>query len=105
MEDPAALGRIVKARLDDGTTIAVEVVGGGESDVARLGPVSFAEMTTQLRSLARTLMAPFTELEPSRAAVEFGCCLGVESGRLFALLVKGTANANLKVTLEWTNPT
>ena len=30
-----------------------------------------------------------------------GVQVGIESGKLTALLVKGTGNANLKITLEW----
>jgi hypothetical protein len=99
--------RIVKARLgDDGPVIGIEVVaGGGEADVARGGaPVDFDQVATQIEALAKALATPITALHPSKATLEFGCSIGVESGQLTALLVKGSANANLKVSLEWTHP-
>jgi len=33
--------------------------------------------------------------------VEFGLEVALESGQLTAVLVKGSAKANLKITLEW----
>jgi hypothetical protein len=40
-------------------------------------------------------------VRPDRGTVEFGIDVGVESGALTALVVKGTGTATLKVTLEW----
>lgn len=98
--------RIVKARLGpDGPVVGIEVTAsGGEVDVARLGPVSFEALTSQIESLARALATPLANLAPNKASLEFGCSIGLEAGQLTALLAKGTANASLKVTLEWTHP-
>lgn len=96
---------VVEATLGDGSVILVEVVGGHETDVARRSPLDFSEISAQLESLARAVGGPFASLNPTRAAVEFGCSVGVESGKLTALLVNGVANASIKVTLEWTSPT
>jgi len=46
--------------------------------------------------------AGLRKVRPNKVAVEFGCEIGVESGKLTAILVKGTAKANVKVTMEWT---
>jgi Trypsin-co-occurring domain 1 len=43
--------------------------------------------------------------KPEKATVEFGIDVGVESGQLTSMLVKGTGTATIKVTLEWTGGT
>ncbi|MEU6933283.1 CU044_2847 family protein [Streptomyces sp. NPDC046385] len=59
-------------------------------------------VTAALSSFAGQLGDALHQAAPDRAVVEFGCQLGVEAGKLTALVVQGTASANLKVTLEWT---
>ena len=46
-------------------------------------------------------MTTFQKVKPRKASVELGLEVGLESGHLTALLVKGTGTANLKLTLEW----
>ncbi|WP_329427257.1 CU044_2847 family protein [Streptomyces sp. NBC_01268] len=58
-------------------------------------------VTAALSSFAGQLGDALHQAAPDRAVVEFGCQLGVEAGKLTALVVQGTATANLKVTLEW----
>jgi hypothetical protein len=41
------------------------------------------------------------KVKPKKASVEFSLKVGVESGKLTSLLVKGTGEGNLKITLEW----
>jgi hypothetical protein len=43
----------------------------------------------------------YSTVQPSKATVEFGIELGIEPGKLTALLVQGTSKANLKINLEW----
>ena len=64
----------------------------------------FDRIVPAAQKLAKALATPITALHPTKATLEFGCSIGVESGQLTALLVKGSANANLKVSLEWTHP-
>ncbi|MFI5610685.1 CU044_2847 family protein [Amycolatopsis sp. NPDC051903] len=82
----------------------VELVGEQDEEVAsRL--FAFGEFTDHLTSLTQSVTeavtSGLTKVKPSKVAVEFGCEVGLESGKLTAILVKGTAKANLKVTLEW----
>ncbi|MEV7282498.1 CU044_2847 family protein [Streptomyces sp. NPDC093111] len=58
-------------------------------------------VTAALSSFAGQLGDALHQAAPDRAVVEFGCQLGVQAGKLTALVVQGTASANLKVTLEW----
>ncbi len=62
-------------------------------------------VTSALSSFAGQLNHALRQAAPERATVEFGCQLAMESGKLTALIVKGSASANLKVTLEWSKPT
>lgn len=81
-------------------------------ETERLGPDSELEglgdhvpdlsgVTRALSSFAGQLGEALHQAAPDRATVEFGCQLGLESGKLTALIVKGSTSANLRVTLEW----
>lgn len=91
----------------EGRTLFVEVTPVGEQEdqevAARL--LGFTEFTDSLGALTVSvtdaLLGGVRKIKPAKVAVEFGCEVGVESGQLTAILVKGTAKANLKVTLEW----
>ncbi len=55
-----------------------------------------------IAGIAEMVMQSLEKVAPNKASVEFGIELGIESGNLTALWVKGTGKANLKITLEWT---
>jgi len=44
------------------------------------------------------------EIKPRSGSLEFGVQVAVQSGKLTALIVQGTATANLKITLQWGEP-
>ncbi|MFF5789007.1 CU044_2847 family protein [Streptomyces sp. NPDC012693] len=84
-------------------------------EARRLGPDSEREglgdrlpdlsgVTEALSSFAVQIGDALHRVAPDRATVEFGCQLGLDAGKLTALLVQGTANASLRVTLEWERP-
>ena len=101
MEDEANRTEVIKALLDDGTSISIQATSlGGEERVA-FGVPPFKEVTDTVEGLARAIVTTLKKVKPRSASVEFGVQIGVESGKLTALLVKGTGNANLKITLEW----
>ncbi|MEU8982603.1 CU044_2847 family protein [Streptomyces sp. NPDC048309] len=75
-----------------------------DEEVAGIVP-DLSGVTSALSTFAGQLNQAFHQAAPQRATVEFGCQLAVESGKLTALIVKGSAAANLKVTLEWSRPT
>ncbi|MEV8585806.1 CU044_2847 family protein [Streptomyces sp. NPDC051180] len=58
-------------------------------------------VTEALSSFAGRIGEALHQASPDRATVEFGCQLGLDAGRLTALVVQGSANASLRVTLEW----
>ncbi|WP_225804443.1 CU044_2847 family protein [Streptomyces sp. NK15101] len=59
-------------------------------------------VTEALSAFAGRIGESLHQAAPDRATVEFGCQLGLDAGRLTALVVQGGANASLRVTLEWT---
>src|SRR2546429_9770987 len=92
---------IVKAELDNGATIHIEATPlGGEERVAYSIP-SFKEVTDAVEGIAHAMVTTLKKVKPQQASVEFGVKIGVESGQLTALLVKGTGMANLKIILQW----
>jgi hypothetical protein len=44
------------------------------------------------------------KVAPTKPSVEFAIEVGLESGKLTALWVKGTGTANLKIAMEWSKP-
>jgi len=50
----------------------------------------------------QAIAEPINRAKPSKATVKFGMELAVESGKLTAMLVKGSGKANLEISLEWT---
>ncbi|MEV7046186.1 CU044_2847 family protein [Amycolatopsis sp. NPDC051061] len=91
----------------DGRTLFVEVtpVGDQEDQEVAARILGFAEFTDSLGALTGSLIdavvGGMRKIKPAKVAVEFGCEVGLESSQLTAMLIKGSAKANLKVTLEW----
>lgn len=97
---------ITKVELADGVMyVEAEPIGPGQGLDALEGLherlPDLSGVTAALSSFAGQLGDALHQAAPERAVVEFGCQLGVEAGKLTALVVQGTASANLKVTLEW----
>jgi Trypsin-co-occurring domain 1 len=87
----------------DGAALLLEVRSGDdpERDVGILRDSSFDGVVDSIRKLTRQLTEALEEVKPDKASLEFGVDVGVEAGQLTALLVKGSGNASLKITLEW----
>ncbi|MGW4165190.1 CU044_2847 family protein [Streptomyces sp. NPDC004788] len=80
----------------DGTGETGDLEGRFEDHLPDLSGV-----TAALSSFAQQIGDALHRAAPDRATVEFGCQLGLQAGRLTALVVQGSASANLRVTLEW----
>jgi hypothetical protein len=95
--------QIVSMQLDDGSIINVKATAlGGSEDVLDLQQIlPFKEVTETIEKVSQAVIATLHKVNPSKASVEFGVEVGIESGGVTALLVKGTSTGNLKVTLEW----
>ncbi len=92
---------ITRAELANGTIVDIQTTAlGGEEEIAFSTP-SFKEVTDVIEGIAESLITSLQKVKPNRASVEFGLEVALESGRLKALLAKGTSTSNLKITLEW----
>ena len=103
MADDEDRSEIVSVQLEEGVSISIQAtpLGGEELVGAPPGPHAFKEVTDTVEGLAKAMIGTLKKVKPRAATVEFGLQIGVESGKLTALLVKGTGSANLKITLEW----
>jgi len=91
-------------QLENGEFILAEIeILSGEQEIALTElSVSFQEFSNLISKVAENIKTSIDKAKPDKATVEFGISLGLEAGQLTALIVKGTGEANLKVTLEWT---
>jgi hypothetical protein len=85
--------------------VEVDRLAGDEEEVAAR-PFSLDDFTGSLRAISETVSGAVSGglrgVKPSKITLEFGCEVGVESGTLTAVLVKGSTKANIKVVAEWT---
>jgi hypothetical protein len=94
---------IVKVRVPDGTELNFEVSRpGGERKVGKLEDVlDSSKIAKTIEGTVEILRGSFERIKPDKASVKFGLKVAVESGQLTAVVVKGSGEANLEVTLEW----
>ncbi|WP_327588223.1 hypothetical protein OHA25_15295 [Nonomuraea sp. NBC_00507] len=59
---------------------------------------------SELTGFAADVVETLRKLETNKLTVEFGCEFAVESGKLLAVVGKGTGKSAVKVTMEWTRP-
>jgi ribosomal protein S5 len=99
--DDESRTEIVEAKLEGGQIIRIQATSlGGQERVGMTLP-SFKEVTDALEGIAQSVMTSLIKVKPRKATVEFGLEIGLESGNLTAIIVKGSGTANLKITLEW----
>lgn len=96
--------KMIPLELADGTVIKVEVTPIGEQPVSSETRL-FRKATSVIKSIADDIAGTLKDIQqdvkPDKFSVTFGLEIGVESGELTALLVKGTGKANLEITMEW----
>jgi hypothetical protein len=107
--------KLIEMKVDDQTRIWVEVAEDFELEgftgvVSEVGVgkqidravKAFNEMSSAIEGYCASVFRSFTrlgaEVRPQKATVEFGVQVGAEGQ---AFIVRGTAQANLKVTAEW----
>ena len=74
---------------------------GGRENVGILDTLSFDQITGVLGRITDAIATTLEESNPKKATVELGIGFGIEAGKLVTMIARGTAEANLKVTLEW----
>jgi Trypsin-co-occurring domain 1 len=88
--------------LSGGRTIKVEAtVIGGPQKVGILESQPFQDLLGAVEDLGITFSESLRKAKPTKGSIEFGVEVGLEAGKLVALLCQGTGKANLKITLEW----
>jgi hypothetical protein len=96
---------VTPVRIDEHTVIQVEqpVTVGAEEEIAHRIPAipAFDGFTEALGKIATSVRAGLEQVQPTRAVVEFGVDVSLESGQLTAMIVKGAGAAHVTVTLEW----
>jgi hypothetical protein len=90
-----------KVDLGGGTVVTFEARSLDREQQTSTKLPSFDDVALTITSLAQSLSGAITAAKPQKASVEFGVEVAVESGQLTALIVKGGAKANLKITLTW----
>jgi hypothetical protein len=95
-------GQTIAVSVGEGIVIQVEGAASdsGEEEIANRIP-SFDGFTEALSKIAVSVRAGLAHVQPSRAVVEFGVDVSLESGQLTAMMVKGSGSAHVTVTLEW----
>jgi hypothetical protein len=94
---------VIPVQFEDGTIIQIQatMLGGEEEVAAFKGGVAFEGVMKPIKKIADEVAKLFKEIQPDKAVVQMGFEIATGEGQLTALLVKGTATANLTVTLEW----
>jgi hypothetical protein len=91
----------------DGSVLYVEARELGHDEQELSGsvlerPVAAAEqVAAAVGTFATTIGASLAQTGCQKYTIEFGCDIAVETGRVVALLGKGTAASSVKITLEW----
>jgi len=80
-------------------------VGDAGFEAATFNAQHFDGVIGAIEGIASAVQLALSKACPQKASVELGLELGVEAGQLTALLVKGGAKANLKITLHWEDRT
>jgi hypothetical protein len=96
--------KVIDIMLTDGSTIKIEasqIASTREQIGFQQKPFKFETMTSSITTLSRDIVESVKNIGLSKIAVKFGLEIGIESGGLTALIVKGTGKANLEITLEW----
>jgi hypothetical protein len=95
----------------DGHRMLVSVGSGGlgASDLAEeqeIGwrPVRLDSVLDSLTAVARAMGTRLQQTGASKATVEFGCDVSLDTGQLLAVVGKASSKSAWKVTLEWTAP-
>lgn len=95
----------ISVRLDDETVIQIETtLPRGESDISNNKVVlEYEKFSMSIEKIALQTLEPLKKLDAKKVTLKMGLSLGIESGGITAMIVKGTGNANIEVSIEWEN--
>lgn len=90
--------------LQDGTTVFFEVnSNGGREEVGILDAMPFSEVTTAISGLGKSVAESVRAIGPDKFQIEIGMEFAIKNGHLVAIVARGSAKANFKLTMEWTS--
>ncbi|PAX54159.1 CU044_2847 family protein [Brunnivagina elsteri] len=92
--------KVISVELADGTVVKIEASSISDRKVG-LQTRPFSEATSVIKSPVKEIAETVQTIKPDKARVRFGIEIGVDAGKLTAILAKGTSTANLEITLEW----
>jgi hypothetical protein len=69
------------------------------------GALSFGTLSQAIIRMSKLIKEQLAEADVSKATIEFGIGFAIESGQAITVIAKGSAQATVKVTLEWTGKT
>jgi uncharacterized protein YoxC len=102
--EPRTHTKMIRTQLADDTVIYVQARAvHGEEDVLSI-TASFKQVTKAIEDIAQALTEVWAKAKPRSASVEFGVDFAYDSGEVLAMFVSGSASANMKITLEWGEP-
>ena len=105
MEDEGMKNELIPVTLENNQKIYIEATQLGGEELVAFEEFGFEEIGLQVESISNSLKNVFERVRPEKASIEFGVNIGVEAGKLTALLVKGTGSASIKINLEWSRNT
>jgi Trypsin-co-occurring domain 1 len=91
-----------KIKLEDGTELLIEVMESSETAVSSITEsLGLDVVVQQISALAVKLRQIAEVAKPDETTVEVSVGFTVESGKLAAVVVKGSAEGNIKVSCTW----
>jgi hypothetical protein len=96
----------------DGQKILVSVgptgarIGSGPAEEQEIGwrAPRLESVLDSLTAVAQAMGTRLRQTGASKATVEFGCDVSLDTGQLLAVIGKASSKSAWKVTLEWTAP-
>lgn len=61
----------------------------------------FSEILPSITEVCSDFLEMLKKTNPTKASIQFGVDLGIESSGIIALITKANANTNFQITLEW----
>jgi hypothetical protein len=91
----------IPVRLPNGAVVKIETTpDDGREDVA-FEIFSFDQIAEVLEGVTEAIKGAIEKVKPKKTAVKFGIEVGIESGKLTAMIVKGSGKGNLEISMEW----
>lgn len=93
----------IPLKLDDNTIVKFESSDSSrEKDISnQRAIIEYEKFSLIIEKVARQTLEPLKKINAKKITLKMGVSLGVESGGITALIVKGIGNANIEVTIEW----